>query len=899
VNDLILYAILGLGGAGVLTLLAQGIVLIYRGAGVLNLAHGAYAMLGAYFYLFLRQNDLPAGLAIPVAVLAVALLGLVTDQTLLRWLRHASALTRLVATMGVLLLIQSIVVLVWDVTPRTTPPIIAGHQLHAFGGVIPLDRIWLFAIAVAVTFALTIAWRYTRWGWVAEATSEDQRLIASLGWSPEVVSSATWSFGAGLAALAGILVAPITQLNTTGMPLLVVPALAAALIGRFRSFPLTLFGATIIGIGQSEVSKYVHFTGASDALPLVVIIVGLTAKGSALPLRGQYSDRLPRVGSGRVRWYILLPVSLLIGLTIPQVSSYDWQSAIGATCGVGLILLSFVVVIGYTGQLSLAQYSLAGFGALFAARAVTNGGFPFWCGIIVGSLGSSIIGIVFALPALRTRGVNLAVVTLGLAVAAQSMVFDNSTFAGPQEGISPPPPTLLGIDLDPFVHLDRYSEFAFISLILACLGVAGIRRSAWGRMLLAVRDNERAAAANGISVVTSKVFGFALGGALAGLGGIVLAFQQAAITFTSYDPISGVSFLAEAVIGGVGFLFGPVFGATISQPSIGSLVSIHWQSINLYLPLISSLLLLATVASNPNGWVYGVLRPIRSLLIRLRPASAVGSTLNVVSPGSEVAPVSLSVEALTVKYGGTTAVDEVSLIVRPGQVVGLIGPNGAGKTSFLDAVTGFAAHRNGIVRLNDAEITDLRAHRRVRSGLTRSFQGLELYSDMSVRENVLTASESRRPSDVVGRWLCGRSGQLPAAGELSLHDFGLGDTLDLLPEHLSYGQRRLLAIARAVAASPSVLLLDEPVAGLDDVESGEFAAAVRHLAQVRGMSILLVEHDMDFIMSVCDHIVVIDFGRKVSSGSPVAVRQDRAAIAAYLGEEIDEERERLGTHADS
>ena len=891
-TEALLYAVLGLGSAAVLALLAQGIVLIFRGAGVLNLAQGAYAMLGAYLYYSLRQQGLPVGLAMLIAVLGIGLLGLITDQTLLRWLRNASALTRLIATMGLLLLIQSIAVLIWDIPARTTPPIISGSPFHILGGIVPSDRLWLFLFAVVLTGALTILWRYTRWGWVAEATSENPRLVSSLGWSPEVVSALTWTIGAGLAALAGIFVAPLTQLNTSAMPLLVVPALAAALIGRFRSFPLTLLGATIIGIAQSEIGNYVHFTGAADALPLLVIIIGLVVKGSGLPLRGYATDRLPRVGSGRVRWSVVAPIVLLGAVLLPRVSSEDWQSALAATFGVALILLSFVVVVGYTGQVSLAQYSLAGFGALFAAQAVANAGLPFWAGLIVGSLGASLVGIVIALPALRTRGVNLAVVTLGLAVAAQSVVFNNSSLAGPQQGILVPTPTIFGFDIDPLIHGERYAVFAFVALVISALGVAALRRSALGRMLLAVRDNERAAAANGINVVVGKVFGFAAGGAIAGLGGVILAFQQTAVTFTGYDPISSINFLAEAVIGAVGFIAGPFFGATLSQPSLGSLISIHWQSINLYLPLIGSVLLLATLASNPDGWAYGALRGIRRLVFRspqtrTRTRTGIPSADEAPEHPTTVPPVALSVEGLTVQYGGTVAVDQVDIRVTPGEVVGLIGPNGAGKTSLMDAVTGFTQMRSGVVKLNDVEITNWSAHRRVKAGLTRSFQGLELYPDMTVRENVLTANESRRPSQVVARWVRRKSGEMSDATRAVLDDFGLTPVLDLLPEQLSYGQRRLLAIARAVAGNPSVLLLDEPVAGLDDVESTEFAVAIRRLAETRGMSILVVEHDMDFVMSVCDRLVVIDFGHTVCSGTPEMVRGDRVAIAAYLGEEIE------------
>ena len=255
-----------------------------------------------------------------------------------------------------------------------------------------------------------------------------------------------------------------------------------------------------------------------------------------------------------------------------------------------------------------------------------------------------------------------------------------------------------------------------------------------------------------------------------------------------------------------------------------------------------------------------------------------------VTDPTRVPPKRLRIEGLTVRYGAVVAVDEISIDVSPGEVVGLIGPNGAGKTTLMDAVSGFTPYR-GSVLLDDNQIDGWPAHRRAAAGLVRSFQSLELFPEMTVLENLQV------PQDRLGGWgtvielLRPAKTVLPPVTMAAVHDFGLAPILERSPDEISYGQRRLVAIARAVAAQPSILLLDEPVSGLTERESEEFVHLVRRLADAWGMAVLVIEHDMGFVMSICDRITVIDFGKHVCEGTPAEVRVNPAAIAAYLGEE--------------
>ena len=257
----------------------------------------------------------------------------------------------------------------------------------------------------------------------------------------------------------------------------------------------------------------------------------------------------------------------------------------------------------------------------------------------------------------------------------------------------------------------------------------------------------------------------------------------------------------------------------------------------------------------------------------------------------------LVLDRVSKRFGGVIAADNVSMQVPSGRITGLIGPNGAGKTSFIDAVTGFTPMSEGRLILDGNDITDWATVKRARNGIARSFQSLELFEDSSVIDNLRAASDPRDFLSYLRDLVYPVSPPLPAEVVSAVREFKLGDDLDTQVEDLSYGKRRLLAIARAVAGQPSILLLDEPAAGLTESETAELAHLVKRLASEWGMAVLLVEHDINFVMSVCDQIVVLDFGKKISEGTPDVVRNDPIVIAAYLGEDDPTDDEHLGVMA--
>jgi sulfate-transporting ATPase len=560
------------------------------------------------------------------------------------------------------------------------------------------------------------------------------------------------------------------------------------------------------------------------------------------------------------------------------------------------VLLSIVVLTGYTGQLSLAQFAFAGFGAYVAGRLLATTDIPLIVGVLIGIVATITLGVLFGLPAVRTRGINLAIVTLGLGSAVELVLFGNADFTGGFGGTQIGEPVLFGLNINAASHPTRYGLVALGCLIVVALIVSNLRRGRSGRRLIAVRTNERAAAALGISVPGAKLYAFAVGAAIAGLGGILLAFRTTSINYSEFTSFTSITMVAYAMIGGIGYLFGPVIGATLAPGAFSErLLNSIDSGIGKYIPLIGGVSLVLLVLVNQNGIVKEQIAQIaflRSKLGKLIPFLAAKEPQRRVLPqpskegvGVEKA-MALEVKDLTVKYGGTTAVDNVSLTVKPGQVLGLIGPNGAGKTSLIDAVTGFTKMAPGSqLMLDGVDISRWSAVKRARAGMGRSFQSLELFEDSTVLDNLRAASDPRDMGSYARDLVWPVNVPLPDTVLSTIREFDLEDDLDRMVEDLPYGRRRLLAMARAVATESSVLLLDEPAAGLGDAETAELAHLVGRLAKEWGIAVLLVEHDMNFVMSVCDELVVLDFGRQIAAGKPADVRNDPAVIAAYLGEE--------------
>ena len=489
---------------------------------------------------------------------------------------------------------------------------------------------------------------------------------------------------------------------------------------------------------------------------------------------------------------------------------------------------------------------------------------------------------------------NLAVVTLGLGFLVSEVVFANPNYLGGRldGGTRIGRVKLFGMKVDAFNHPRAWAAVSLVCFVLLALLVANLRRSRTGRRLIAVRTNERAAASLGISVFGVKLYAFAVASALAAVAGILVGFKGQVITYDDFNIFASINSVGFAVIGGLGYVLGAVFGAPFAVGGYSTRIVEDWISLgNGWDLIIGSIILFAILIVHQNG-IADIVTHSRRLsekvrLVARRPERAP-------LPPADVEPVpgaTLTIAGLTVRFGAVLAVDDVSMEVRPGEVVGLIGPNGAGKTTLIDAVTGFVPVSGGSIAVDGRRIDQLNATQRARLGLRRSFQSLELFEDISVEENIRAGSDQHasRRSWVTDLFWPGRH-DLPPTAVAAVREFELEPHLDKTPEELPYGRRRLVGIARTVASGPSVVMLDEPAAGLDENETAELARLIRRLADERNMGVLLVEHDVSLVMSTCDRIVVIDFGSVIASGTPAEIRGDQAVRDAYLGhtDEVEE-----------
>ena len=901
-SDHLIFLLLGLANGAVFASLALALVVTFRSSGVVNFATSAIALYGSYVFAFLRKGELlilipglptkadfgwpfPLWLAVITALTMTSLLGLLLYGLVFRPLRRAPAVAKAVASVGVLVVLTGLMGVKLGTRPVGVDDVLPS-DIWIVGDVrIASDRIWFALAVLAVAATLWALYRFTPFGLATRAAAETERGAFLSGLSPDRLAALNWMLSAAVAGGAGILIAPIVPLVPVAYSLFIIPALAAAILGRFQYMLPAVVAGLAIGMLQSEMQfltashDWLPSSGMPDLIPLFLILLVLVVRTSPLPGRGAVVQRTlgsaPRPNRRITPLSVMGAIAAIAALVLLDGS---WRTAVIMSFVFSIMSLSYVVITGYAGQVSLAQLTLAGSAGFFLGPITTSWNVPFPIAPIIAALGAAAIGVVVGLPALRIRGLPVAVVTLALALVLETMWFRNNDFVS-AAGVEIKDPSLFGLDLGVGSGVEfprvEFGGMVLLVLVLVALGVSYLRTSRLGSEMLAVRANERSAAASGVSVVRVKVMAFAVGSFIAGLGGAMLGYRLGSVTFDSFTVLLGLSLLATAYIAGITSVTG---GLLTGIGALGGLfpevLDTLFGSAEYFGTILGAFLVVGTIRYK-EGFVGLVLEKRRVFRERRRqgsspPALQLSSRLNseLVEPRTGRP---LKVEKITVRFGGVLAVNEVSLTVEPGKVVGLIGPNGAGKTTLVDAITGFTPS-DGSVFLGDQVLDSRQPHLRVRHGLSRTFQTIELYNDLSLRENILVGQAAVR----------GRGEELPDLDSV-LERFGLGNLGDRHVGELSQGQRQLVSILRALVGNPEVLLLDEPAGGLDSNESVWLGRRIREIAD-GGVGVLLIDHDMHLILGLCDRIEVLNFGSLIASGSPDEIRRDPTVAAAYLGE---------------
>jgi branched-chain amino acid transport system permease protein len=606
-NEILLFALLGLGTGALIAGIGLGVVLSYRGSGVINLATGASAMVAGYLFWWLTTDGLGTVPALVVALAGTVTFGLVVELVVFRPLREASPLSSLVASLGVLLTAQATIGLIVSGAgsagrsapaaadlvaggggSQIIPSVLPQGLVTVFGTRIPADRFWLAGIVVLAAALLWGLYRWSQFGLATRAASESQTSAMLAGLPIDRLALVNAALAATVAGGMGILAGAVTQIDTLNLPLQVVPALGAALFARFTSFSITCLAGLLIGAAQSllyyaqtkpwfPTNGGVSLPGVSAVLTFLVIVAALWLRGSSLPTRGELLEaHLPEAPRPvRVARPALLGVAAVIVALF--VVPFDYRFAIGVSLAGTIIGLSLVLVTGYVGQVSLLQVPLAGIAAFVVSHLATDGGLSFPAASVLAVAIATATGFLAGASALRVRGVTLAVVTLAAAIAIEQFGFANPRWGVLRYGNAIPEPRILGIDVGSAADLRAIGGglvspalglMLLVATVAVGLLVVRVRQSGLGNRMLAVRSNESAAAAAGVSVRTTKFTAYALSSCIAGVGGVAYAYASTKVTIDSFGILVALQFVAFAYVGGITMIPGAVFAGLMATDGV-------------------------------------------------------------------------------------------------------------------------------------------------------------------------------------------------------------------------------------------------------------------------------------------------------------------------------------------
>jgi sulfate-transporting ATPase len=1019
-QDVLVSIVLSLPLIGAYAIFAIGIVLIYRASRMLNLAHGAMAMVPAYVLYELVKAGIPTPVAFPLGIAVGAGLGLAVERVFVRRLRSDGPTAQTVGTVAALGIMVALAVRIWGTAGLRAVEIFPRGRLSVGESGLQYGELGLFAVMLVVGGALFVLIQRTDLGLIMRGTAESRLAASLMGINPDRITSLAWAMGGALAALAGILLAAVTSLHPYALSLQVLPAFIAALLGGLGSLPGALIGATIIGVVQGLVpliGSIGKLQGAPQLFLAVLAVVVMATRGKALvgaddepsvdaragakakPRRNDESRRrVRRVG------IVIAIVGLIAFPYLPGVpSSVVGDANLAAIYTI--IAVALVLLTGWVGQISLGHAALVGIGAYTTGHIVEALGIPFPLSLPLAALVSGAFAAVLGAVAVRVRGLYLAVATLVFSWMASEFLFRQEWFI--RHGQIGERPIGSPGALPFFDFADRRTFFLVAAATAAAVvfGAANLRDSKTGRAFFALRGSEMAAASLGIDVVRYKFLAFVTSGAIAGAAGCLIMTDARVVTPDQFTFNVSLFFVAIAVVGGLTSLPGAVASGVL----FAALAEVFYRvaALGAFLEIVSSLLLavvliayrggLASIPGRAQVWVERLATRAEPIVDRLaarlpdrfrrrgeapseagggrrkpavRVAAVIADTWNIVRhrartlrarlpfarlrPGPNLEPAAplnfraalervavatanghrpatehgaefgrqneieldvariqvsgiqpvgprdereplIAAENIIVRFGGLTAVNDASLTVRQGEIVGLIGPNGAGKTTLFNAIAGYNTPTEGTIRLYGQDVTNLPVHRRARVGVARTFQLIQLFRELTVYENLLVATHVHNPTGfgshllVSGSAIRHESESIDRVNEI-LELLDLSDIADRPTGDLPFGVLRMIEVARALVTGFRVVMLDEPASGLDHSETDRLIEVLRFVRGL-GVTLLLIEHDVRMVTGVSDYMYVLEQGRMIAEGAPEDIQRNPAVIAAYLGEPAGREKE--------
>jgi branched-chain amino acid transport system permease protein len=901
-------------------LLAVGYSLVFSVSGALNLAQGAFVALGALVMYTFTHN---AGLPLPVAFIAslavvCAAIGII-EWTVIRPAVTRISHTNLLMMMGGLLTaFEGAAFLIWGSNPISLNQFSGSKPITVGGLSIPTQAFWVVGAMLAALALLSWVLMRTRLGRGLRATSENITAARLMGVPVDRMILLSFVAAAALGVIGGAVIAPLTSLDYSSMASYTNEGLIAVSLGGLGSVYGSVAGGLVLGIVEALVSGYVSsLFSTTISLIILIAIIFLRPQGLLGRSRGRRMDVADRA-AGRSYAPPKLPRPVLLGgaavivvvmALLPDIIPSDDLRAVNITGIFCLTIIGLDLLTGIAGQVSLGQAGFMAIGGYLTAILTTHYQVPTLLALLAGCGGSVLVAVVLGLICGRLRGMYLAIITLAFGILVEGLANGLSITGGPS-GIGGIPPITVGS-----FQFDTDSSFYYLIWIIvgvALVLTANLVRSNRGRILRAMHGDQVGARSLGLHVTRAKVVVFAISACMASIAGSLYADYFRYLSPDQVGSAESLQLITMLVIGGMGTLFGPLIGVALL-----TYLPIAFQPLANYSTLVTGVLLIAFLRYLPAGLWGGVLEVTTRGLNRWtpfgRPAAAAAPPGADGPPGepaavppsrdraaaepvaaaraaattAAAAPPALRVTGLSKSFGGVVAVSDVSFEVPDGSLTALIGPNGAGKSTLFNLITNLYQPDSGEVQLHSRPLHRLAPDRITSLGLFRTFQTARVFPQLSVLDNVL-----------VGAYRLGRAGYLAQSLRLprSLREervletrarrllelIGLAERAEERAAVLPLAAQKYLELARSLMSEPSVVLYDEPGAGMNDAETDELGAILRAIRDT-GHTVLVVEHNMSLVMGVSDHIVVMDAGRVIAAGPPLAVRSDPQVIRAYFG----------------
>ena len=901
-------------------LLAAGLILVYRSSRFINFAHAQIGAFGAAFLVLVSvQLKVPYGVGLGVGIGVGALVGAGTETLIVRPLRRAPKLMSLIATLGFgqfLLVFGLVISTQAGQAARFPQPAFMPTVMYHNAVLLTPSETAMFVFTPPLVLALVLFLKYSKYGLAITAAAANPEAADLAGFSPRRMATLAWAIAGAISAYTACLIIPVSG-GVAGSSLgtfLLVRGLAAAMLARFRSIPIAVLAGIVIGIIQFEAGVMFNDTGLVEVFLLGVILVALFFQpgGSTREKdRGSWTALQPwaPLPDQLRQSFIIRHLGAIVAIaffaaagTVPLWASNALSGVGSDVLALACVALSVSLLTGLGGELSLGQFAVAAVGA-FVSWQITGHTGQYPLGFLGATIAGAALATLLGVPALRVRGLLLAVATLAFASAGQLWFYRQTWFFG--DSINPGRPTFRGFR---FTDEKDYYWIVLGVTAAACVAARNIKAGGFGRLLVAMRDNEDNARAFSVGVTRRRLQGYAVAGAFAGLGGALYGHRQSSLSSFNFDAQVSVNLVAFSVIGGIGLLAGPFIGAIYLRG-----IPDGAQAINGPLDALGKSVLaagwLVLILASPSG-VVGLAAPLRNAVIRalariqgidldaeletdihLESAPESLAARAVAAPERRVnldaAPI-LSVRGATKHWGGVTAVDNASMDVYEGERVGLIGPNGAGKTSLFEIVSGFVRPDDGIVTFDGLDITRWTPERRAAQGLIRSFQDAGLFPTMTLEDVVVLAHERVRPTRLHESFLSlsrSDNAKRDHAREL-ISLIGLDRFRSVQVGSLSTGTRRIGELACLLALEPRLLLLDEPSAGVAQRETEALGEVLDEVTRVLGTTLVIIEHDMPMLTSLADRMIAMEAGAIVVTGTPDEVTSHPRVQAAYLGGDL-------------